>query len=156
MKKIGIHINDVSVIDTLLKDEEFAISVKDAICEGIARKAIKLVNVSDDMKKLRENLGYAIRKEFEDKLFTGNVWDLHFQRQYAQEIRYAVEEAFDNVLRKAINDKAKELFCNVTDVLKKEVEAYKSNAEDWMERFDAESIFREECWKFMQSKFNSK
>ena len=154
MNGITLQINDASVInEEWLKDENFQVAVKDAICEGVARKAMKLINISPDFQALANEVGSAIRKEFEGKMLTRNNWDYLLKDTYKKQIDAAVEKAFSDVIYDKIEEKAEEMFAPIQEQIRKKFEGYKNCIEEWMERNDAEAIFSRECNKFIERKF---
>ncbi len=74
MNKIALQLNDKTIIESLLEDSEFQIKIKDAICEGIAKKAIKLVNISPDIQEIASKISYTVKKEIEKQYFTKDSW----------------------------------------------------------------------------------
>lgn len=48
--KLIILLNDKDLISELIKDKDVQVRIKDAVIDGIGRRALKLINVHEDFK----------------------------------------------------------------------------------------------------------
>ena len=154
MNKIALQLNDKTIIESLLEDSEFQIKIKDAICEGIAKKAIKLVNISPDIQEIASKISYTVKKEIEKQYFTKDSWErLVLDSPTISIIKKEIKEQIDNLIKDYIAEQVQQAINKYDVEIEKEIEFYKTNLHDWFEKYDVEYRFKKEVQDYIQKRF---
>ena len=154
MNKIALQLNDKTIIESLLEDSEFQIKIKDAICEGIAKKAIKLVNISPDIQEIASKISYTVKKEIEKQYFTKDSWErLVLDSPTISIIKKEIKEQIDNLIKDYIAEQVQQAINKYDVEIEKEIEFYKTNLHDWFDKYDVEYRFKKEVQDYIQKRF---
>ena len=141
MNKISLKINDSSLIEELLEPNELKIIVREALCEGIAHRILKVIKKTPELRTLSKEIEQRIFEEIKKEVFCTKEYFHQFSEQYKEEFKDSIENLVNDYLQKEYGQ-----------TIRNEVDRYKRNIEEFFDRRDAENIFRNECWKFMESR----
>lgn len=119
MNKISISLQDKDIINELAQDEQMQIRIKDAIIDGITKRAAKSMNVNVDIKNTVKEIAAAASAELARQFVTGDFYRKHLKEEWAkiireqciEEINTVVEEEFKENLediRQRLNDRLDE------------------------------------------------
>ena len=127
--KITILLQDKDIIKELAEDPEVQIKIKNAILDGIGKRALKISNVSDKII----DLGKA---EIEDYFFSkvDGYWQNKFQLkdEWKNEIHEQVKFAFYNLLNNEIQD--------LKHVIQKKINEVKEEMINSINSYDLEKL----------------
>lgn len=104
MDKITIILQDKETIKELAKDPDVQIKIKDAVIDGIGKRALKIANLSDDIiHKLEED----IRNYFTET--DNSMWNRRnvLKPEFKELIRKEANNAFNLSVSKELLDKHK-------------------------------------------------
>lgn len=121
MDKITIILQDKETINELAKDPDVQIKIKDAILDGIGKRASKIANLSNDIISILEN---DIRNYFTEKengrWLSNTTLKPEFRELIHEEANKAFDKAVGNELidmRKIINNRMNEIKLLITDTI---------------------------------------
>lgn len=141
MDKISILLQDKHTIEELAKDPEVQIRIKDAIVEGIGRRAAKLINSSYAIKEAVSQSSDAIKDSIEKELLTKDGWRKTLKDNYADIIRKQV----DLEVRHIVSDEVASHLKTIQDDIAKRIEAYKQRVTSLLDGYDLEKVITEQA-----------
>lgn len=139
MDKITIVLQDKKTIETLAKDPEVQIKIKDAIIDMIGRRALKIANVTNEILR-------AAKSEVRDQFMEGrSFYTPELKEEWKTSIRSQARIEFQAMVDEELQEMRTE-FRNELHKRKKEILKE-------IEDIDTESIIREVAWKVISNKF---
>ena len=151
MDKISILLQDKEVIAELAKDPEVQIRIKDAIIDGIGKRAVKLMNANAEILGITKRVGDSIAKEIETIMFDNDRYNKRLKEVYTDRIKCLVDGEFDKMIRQQI----KERLLDVSKEIDSETLMWRLSIKQKIEKADFETIVREEIDKILSRKLRS-
>lgn len=146
--KLSLILNDPALIAEIAKDPEVQIRIKDAIIDGIGKRAVKLLNANAEIASVTSTIGQAISKEIRERLTNGESWRPTLKTEYKK----IVEETLKDYVKTAALEISKEYSNEIKKRALESINAWKSQMELELERNNIESIIRDQVNKYMNAK----
>ncbi len=147
--KLSLILNDPALIAEIAKDPEVQIRIKDAIIDGIGKRAVKLLNANAEIASVTSTVGQAISREIREQLTNGAGWRTTLKTEYKK----IVEETLKDYVKTAALEISKEYSNEIKNRALESINAWKSQMELELERNNIESIIRDQVNKYMNAKF---
>lgn len=141
MDKISICLQNKEIIAELAKDKDVQLRIKDAIIDGISKRAVKLLNANAEIKSVVSTVASAIRSEIHKNLFAKNGWRDVRREEYKKEIAAFVRSEIKSEIRNEIKDEMQA----VREEILREIISWKNACKSKIENADLETIIREEA-----------
>ena len=146
--KLSLILNDPALIAEIAKDPEVQIRIKDAIIDGIGKRAVKLLNANAEIASVTSTVGQAISKQIRDQLTNGESLRPTRKTEY----RKILEETLKDHVKTAALEISKEYSNEIKKRALESINAWKSQMELELERNNIESIIRDQVNKYMNAK----
>ena len=134
MNKITITLQDKEIINELAQDEQMQIRIKNAIIDGITKRAAKSMNVNVDIKKIVKEIAEASSKEIGRAFMTGDYYRRHLKDEWANIIREQCKKEIEAVVKEELTE-------NLADIrqrLHDQLDEWKASIERRINEFDIE------------------
>lgn len=139
MDKITFLLQDRQTIEKLAADPEVNIRIKDAILDGIGRRAVKFNNITSTLIS-------AAQKEIKQEFF-GDTWRDNLKDEYKNIIRNRAKEEFNRLVNEELGK------CSIE--LNKAIKSWKSEVLKKLKEYDIEKDIREVAELVIRNKFKS-
>ena len=147
--KLSLILNDPELIAEIAKDPEVQIRIKDAIIDGIGKRAVKLLNANAEIASVTSSIGQAISKQIKEQITNGESWRPTLKTEYKK----IIEETLKDYVKTAALEISKEYYKKKKKRALESINAWKSQMELELERNNIESIIRDQVNKYMNAKF---
>ena len=137
MDKITILLQDKQTIEKLAADPQVQIRIKDAVLDGIGRRAMKLSNLTSDMVRAAQK---EIRKEF----FIDSWKDI-LKDEYKDVIKRQARTEMQVLVNEEINECRKEI--------RESIRSWKLDVLKKLKEYDIEKDIREVAEEVIRKKF---
>lgn len=134
MNKVTITLQDKEIINELAQDEQMQIRIKDAIIDGITKRAAKSMNVNVDIKKIVKEIAEASSKEIGHEFMTGDYYRKHLKVEWANIIREQCKKEIEAVVKEELTENLADIRQRLNDQL----DEWKANIERRINEFDIE------------------
>lgn len=136
--KLTILLNDKDLIPELIKDKDVQVRIKDAVIDGIGRRAVKLINAQDDFKS-------GIKRAVRDMIFDKESWGNKFSIEFEPIIQNEIKSCLENYIKKSMSKHIDNVVENHLQEIYAEVKRYNHGlSRQILEQYDIEKMIKTE------------
>lgn len=136
--KLTILLNDKDLLSELIKDKDVQVRIKDAVIDGIGRRAVKLINAHDDFKS-------GIKRAVRDMIFDKKSWGNKFSMEFEPIIQNEIKSCLENYIKKSMYQHIDNVVENHLQEIYAEVKRYNQGlSRQILEQYDIEKMIKTE------------
>jgi hypothetical protein len=136
--KLTILLNDRELLSEILKDKDVRIRVKDALIDGIGRRALKIMNIDDDFRG-------GIKKMVRETVFMSSAWRSQFSNEFKNIISPMIQSGLEQYVKETLQTHIDNIVSSELEDIYKEVKKYNQGiTRQIIETYDIEKMIKQE------------
>jgi hypothetical protein len=131
-------LNDRELLSEILKDKDVRIRVKDALIDGIGRRALKIMNIDDDFRG-------GIKKMVRETDYMSSAWRSQFSNEFKNIISPMIQSGLEQYVKETLQTHIDNIVSSELEDIYKEVKKYNQGiTRQIIETYDIEKMIKQE------------